>query len=433
MPTQTSIRSIAAFYLPLALAWLLMSIESPISVSIISRTPNAQVLTAAFLIMMAVSLWIESPVIDLLSTATTLGKSRAAVDKIRNFAVQMIIWVTAIHALVSLTPLYDLLLIRLLHVPVEVAEAARVPLAIMTPWSGCIGWRRWRQGIMIRNGITKPITLGTVLRMFTIGGVGAALLAFTKWDGLTIAAIALVTSVFVEALFIHFAAKPSIYDMPEHQAGDEQLSVGRLWKFHAPLSISTLVMLTSTPLVGAALARVAEPVLQMAAWQVATALSFTFRIATFGLTELVITVGTTPESVRAVRRFCLGLGGLLGVSMVVIWAIGADYWFFTQVLHAPPGTSAIARTGFIAAAMFPVLGGMLGYLKGRLTSKHLTMARLYGIVANVITLLIALEIGVRSGAEGVVVAATAIGLSQIAELTAYITYWRFKQRAPVMA
>ncbi len=405
-----------------------MSIESPISVSIISRTPNAQVLTAAFLIMMAVSLWIESPVIDLLSTATTLGKSRAAVNKIRTFAVQMIIWVTVIHAVVSLTPLYDLLLIHLLQVPIEVAEAARIPLGIMTPWSACIGWRRWRQGIMIRNGVTKPITLGTVLRMFTIGGGGAALLAFTRWDGLTIAATALVTSVFVEALFIHFAAKPSIHDMPEHQEGDELLSVGRLWKFHAPLSISTLVMLTSTPLVGAALARVAEPVLQMAAWQVATAMSFTFRVATFGLTELVITLGTTPAAVRAVRRFCLGLGGLMGVAMVFLWAVGADYWFFTQVLHAPPQTAAIARAGFIAAAIFPVLGGMLGYLKGRLTSKHLTMARLYGIVANVVTLLIALEIGVRTGGYGVLVAAAAIGLSQTAELIAYVTYWRFNQR-----
>ena len=68
-------RTILRFYYPLALSWLFMAIESPIAIIILSRLPGSEVATAAFLIMMGLALWIESPVIDMLSTSTTLARN----------------------------------------------------------------------------------------------------------------------------------------------------------------------------------------------------------------------------------------------------------------------------------------------------------------------------------------------------------------------
>lgn len=421
------LRAIAAFYVPLALSWLLMAIESPVSVSILSRSQDAKTLTAGFLILMAVSLWIESPVIDLLSTATTLGKSRAAVARIRAFAWQTMALVTVAHAAVSLTPIYDWLLGSVLGVPSDVLAATRWPLAIMIPWSACIGWRRWRQGVMIRAGNTKPITLGTLIRLVSLVGVGNGLLALTPLDGLTIAATALVASVFCEAVYIHFAALPSLRALPEHDSADASLSAKKLWSFHLPLTASTLVMMTTTPLVGAALSRANEPVVQMAAWQVTIALSFLFRVATFGLTELVITLAKTEDDARQVRRFCLTLGAGLAGLMVVMWLFGLERWFYATALSADPAILPAASLGFIASCLQPLFGGMLGYMKGRLTSRHLTFARLIGITANLVALMMALEVGLRAGWPGVIIAATALVCSQVAELGTYVVLWRRSQ------
>ena len=69
-------RHILKFYSPLALSWIFMAVESPIALSVISRMPNAEICRAAFQPLMALAYLIESPVIDLLTTATTLGKDR---------------------------------------------------------------------------------------------------------------------------------------------------------------------------------------------------------------------------------------------------------------------------------------------------------------------------------------------------------------------
>jgi hypothetical protein len=61
-------RHILKFYLPLALSWIFMAIESPIALSVISRMSNAEINAAAFQPLMALALLIESPVIDLLKT-----------------------------------------------------------------------------------------------------------------------------------------------------------------------------------------------------------------------------------------------------------------------------------------------------------------------------------------------------------------------------
>lgn len=405
-----------------------MSVESPISVSIISRGESARVETAAFLVMMAIALWIESPVIDLLSTTTTLGRSHQALGEIRRFALLMMGLVTALHAAVALTPLYDMVVRGILQTPPDVAEAMRIPLAIMIPWSAAIGWRRWRQGAMIRQGHTHAITLGTILRMLTIGGAGYGLLVFSPLTGLESAATALVTSVIVEALFIHFAARRALAQIEAIPEDGEPLTQRQLWGFHMPLTGSTLVMLTSTPIVGAALARVQDPVLQMAAWQVATALSFNFRVATFGLTELVIALGKDEQAAGMIRRFCLTLGTGLALLMIVCWATGFDLWFFRNVLQADVATLEWARWGFLAGVVFPFMGGFLGYLKGRLTRERLVMARLYGILMGVTTLCVALTLGVQSTIPGVFVAAGSIFVAQIAEVSVYAIAWRRHKR-----
>jgi len=80
--------------------------------------------------------------------------------------------------LVPLTPLYALVVFGLLRPPPEVVEPARLGLRIMTPWTMAIAYRRYQQGVLIRFGRSRAVSLGTAVRLVTIAltlAVGAAL------------------------------------------------------------------------------------------------------------------------------------------------------------------------------------------------------------------------------------------------------------------
>ncbi len=94
-----------------------MSVEGPLSVALISRLPGAEVSTAAFQIMMGLALWLESPIIDLLSTSTTLAKSRQNYVQLSRFVWWLIATVTIAHALVAFTPLYWIVTRQIMGVP----------------------------------------------------------------------------------------------------------------------------------------------------------------------------------------------------------------------------------------------------------------------------------------------------------------------------
>ena len=79
-PSELTTRYALKFFWPLALSWLFMSVEGPTCVGFLSRTANPVALTAAFNLLMSLALFMESPIIDLLTTATTLASSPVVVS-----------------------------------------------------------------------------------------------------------------------------------------------------------------------------------------------------------------------------------------------------------------------------------------------------------------------------------------------------------------
>ena len=60
--------------------------------------------------------------------------------------------------LVAFTPLYGLVVVDLMNIPLDVAAEARVTLQILSFWSFPVAWRRAHQGVLIRIGLIHNIT-----------------------------------------------------------------------------------------------------------------------------------------------------------------------------------------------------------------------------------------------------------------------------------
>jgi hypothetical protein len=423
-----TIRQVLALYIPLALSWLLMAMEGPTAVSVVSRAADSKVHLAAFMVLMAVSLFIESPVIDLLTTSTRLIQNRSQYRPVRSFAIGMMIWCTVIHALATVTPAY-FVWTSWLHLDKQVVEVLRGPLIVMIPWSAAIGWRRWQQGLLIRAGTTRPVTVGTLMRLGVMLAAGFGLLNFSSLSGTMIAGIALVASVTTEALYVTWAARYCYDNLPLSPDEGSPLSWQDIAKFHLPLTMSTTVALATGTLLSGAISRAPDNVTQLAAWQVHTSVAWLFRTMTFALPEVIITCVKTEKDARLLRQFCIWLGVSLSVVQLLVHLTGLDRVIFATVLEVKPEVLEPARFALLLTAVIPLIAGALNYLRGRLALSQNTVARLVATVVSTIALVLSLAYFGQSGFDGVVIASGALVLSMVVDMGVQLYYWKKSRRA----
>lgn len=405
-----------------------MAVEGPVAMWLIGLTPDSKVNAAAFLIVMGVAIFIESPVIDLLSTGTTLGVDKARFNVLTRFTLWTMAWVTVAHCVVVFTPLYGWVATALLGARPEVAEAAWPGLACMPFWSAAVGWRRYLQGIMIRAGVTRPISWGTLVRIAAMVGVGWGLTRVEGLPGLAVVGLALSAAVFAEAVYIHIVSRPVVRSLPERDDSAEPVSFGRIFRFHAPLTLSTMLMLSTPLFMSRSLASAPDPVVSMAAWQTAGTLLWLFRTVTFALPEAVIALYRVGRE-RVLWRFCAWVGGVLSAAVLGFHLTGWDMALFRGFFQSDAAVAERAALAFVFCAPLPVLGAVMNYYRGLLTAHHVTSARLVAITAALGGLLVSLWVLGGTGWPGVVVAAVALGIGQTVELTALVlALWRWTQR-----
>ena len=402
-----------------------MGLEGPVCESVINRMSHPEISAAAWPILMGIAIWIESPVIDLLSTSTTLAKDRQRYELISRFVWYLLMWVTVAHALIVLTPLYPVVAQSLLGVKPAVAEAARKGLVILIPWSAMIGWRRYLQGILIRHGRTRTISVGTTARVIALCITAFVLFDATHLPSIVIAATAIITGVAVEAGIIHWLSREVIAHNFTRQepTSEEPLTMKKLVGFHFPLTATTMVNLLIMPLVSAGLARTEHPVLALAGYGVASAILFLHRAVTFCIPEVVITLYKNEQSMVKLRQFSLGVGAISSLLIFSLGLTGLDRFLFAWLIQAKPPIAEMAHGCYLFSAAVPFVDAAQAYVRGVLTAHHLTVSRLVAVLGAIIVLIGVIILGVTLRWSGPVLAAAAVTSSLLAELVVLSWAW----------
>lgn len=415
-------------YWPLALSWFFMGWEGQVAVGLIGLMPKNEVLQAGVLVVWGIAMLVESPVIDLLSTATTLGTDRVRYAQISKFAGLLMIWVAVVHIAVVFTPAYEVVAVDWMGNKPQVAAAARNGLYWMPLWAACVGWRRYRQGIMIRAESTRPISIGTLIRVVMTAAVGGGLYFGNVLSGMAVVGAAFASAVFAEALYIHFASAKVIDRLPA-DLGEEPMAMGKMLKFHLPLTASTVLMLSTPFLMARALNQTDHPILAMAAWQVAGTVAWLFETATFALPEAVIARFRAGDE-KTIAGFCLSVGGALTGGMVLAHFSGLDSWIFQYAYHSKPEVTREATMAFLWTSPTPLLISAQAFYRGLLTSHHITAARMGAIVAALAAMAVALQVSLRAGLPGVAVASLGVLSYATVELGVLALVWARSSLAP---
>lgn len=404
-----------------------MAVEAPVCSRVISSNQSgAAVNLAAYQIFFTLAMWFESPVIDLLSTSTTLVKGRLTHGKLRSFTLGLMGWVTAIHALVALTPIFSWICGAILKVEPHVAEVARPGFIAMLPWSAAIGWRRYLQGILIRNGQTRSVGMGTLVRVGTVLTAAFGLSQVPNLSPSVLVGLVLVAGVTAEAVFIHWASREAVHrtDLIEDRAEGEALDYGKLFRFHIPLTLTTLVSLCGPASVAAAIDRLANPVATLAAFQLTNNLLWMLRSFTYALPEVVITLYRDATTDRALRKFSARVGILASAITGIFGLTGAAYYYFNGPLKAPSDVARIAAYGILLGFAMPSIAAAQSYFRGILTAHHLTTSRFVATGVGIGVLIVGLIIGIQMRGNGMLVAIAAPSAAMVAELAVLAAFWR---------
>jgi hypothetical protein len=443
-PESVSMRRVFHTWWPLAASWLLMAVELPTLSAVVARLADPKIHLAAWGgVVFPLALIIEAPIIMLLAASTALSKDWASYQKLRRFMMWSGGILTAVHALVAFTPLYDFVVGGLIGAPQEIIEPARIGMRIMVAWSWAIAYRRFNQGVMIRFGFSRAVGIGTAIRLMADGLVLAVGLTLRTIPGIVVAASAVATGVLCEALYAGLRVRPVLRQQVRHAPpAAEALTRRTFVQFYFPLAMTSLLNLLVQPMGSAALSRMPEALESLAVWPVLSGLVFmmrslgvafnevVFMMRSLGVAynEVVVALLDEPRSARALR----GFGGVLTVSstlllMLVTGTPLATLWFGRVIGLAAPQV-ALAQSALWFALLLPGLSAMMSWFQGVILHSRRTRGITEAVAIYLVVSGIVLAAGVVwGGAKGLFVAWTAFSLGSVLQ-----TFWLWLRSRPAM-
>jgi len=411
-------RYIFWFWLPMFASWLLMTAEGPLISAFTNRLPNEVIMLAAQGIVISLSVTIESPIINLLATSTALVKDRASYLIMRRFTIHWMIGLTIISVLIAFTPLFDLVVVKALGTPPEVAVWVKPGMQIMIFWSATIGWRRFLQGILIHFGHTRKMAWGTGIRLTVSAIVVTSLFFWGPWAAVINAAWTWMAGVVAEAAYITVVTLPLIENKfyEGSPVAKETLTYRELFWFHLPLAATSLLMLMAQPMVTFSLNRLPDPTISLAAWPILFQIMLISRAAALALPEVIIALSDGLPTFPSLRRFSVLMAGGLTVWMAfLIFSPLADFYIFTvQDMTAETGSLVINALPLFL--FFPAMAAITSWLRGLLIKNRTTTAVNWGMGLNLSTTAVVLAIGLSLRSDGLATAAVALNLAALLEL-----------------
>jgi hypothetical protein len=426
--SSLSYRRIFWFWIPLAAMWFMMAVEQPLVASFIARMPDPELNLAAYGVVFSIALIIEAPVIMLLAAGTALSRGVSSYRRLLRFSHLLMGGLTALHLFIALTPLFDLILLRIIGVPAPVAELGRGAFLVLTPWSAAVGYRRLWQGVLIRHDRTGVVPVTIALRLAVTGALLMIGYLLHRWSGLLVAAAAVAGGVIAAAAAAYLFARPVVRrNLRDSLQEKNPLSWRELSAFYVPLALTSLILLAARPLLTVAISRLPRALDSLAVWPVLLSVSFLGQSIAMSYQEVGIALLQDRKGFVMLQRFAWTLAAVMLLAFTVFaFSPLAEIWF-SRVVGLNAELTRMARVPMAFLAVLPAVGSVISWKRGILVTAKNTPAITRSVIVNLIVLgVILIVLGFTLPVNGALVAAIACAGSVIAE-------WLYLQLAAARA
>lgn len=347
-----------------------MSIEGPFLTALIARLAEPEFNLAAYGVAFAFALMIEAPVIMMLSASTAMVKTRISFFKLKNFSLAINVSATIIIFLISIPQIFSFIGIDLLGLPGKISLLTNKALLILIPWPAAIGYRRFYQGILIRNNLTKRVAYGTFVRLCAMASA-AVILFFSKIEGVIVGAAALSVGVVAEAIATRFMAS-AIVKKVSANFENEEITYMEIWKFYFPLAMMAFISLGIHPAVTYFVGQAKMPIESLALLPVLNSLVFIFRSIGLSYQEVALALMKNYHDYKILKNFAFGLA-LIAVAMLAVISLTplSEIWLI-NVSGLSPEIASIGTTPLMLYTIFPALTVLIGFQRSILMCEKKT-------------------------------------------------------------
>ena len=202
-----------------------------------------------------------------------------------------------------------------------------------------------------------------------------------------------------------------------------------LVRFHTPLALTSLLFLLAQPLISAALSRLPDPEIVLAAWPVTASVLFLTRAPALALPEAIIALLEEKGSFQPLRKFSLriGLACLAALALLSFTPLGRFY--YQTAIGVREELAVRAILGGQIGLLVPFLMASQSWFRGLLTARRDTLPVTLAMGLHLLVMAVTLSLGVAVRAPGVALAALALTLAMGAET---VLLWRAARRAPML-
>ena len=404
-----SYRRIFWFWIPLAAMWFMMAVEQPMIAAAIARMRDPENNLAAYGVVYAVALIIESPIIMLLTAGTALSRGAISYRRLLRFANVLIGGLTAIHLFIGITPLFDLIVRRVIGAPEQIAVLCRAPFLAITPWSAAVGYRRLWQGVLIRYDRTGVVPVTIAVRLVVTAALLAAGFAVHRYSGVLIGSVALAMGIITAAVTAYLFARPVIRrHLSESDGETDPLGQRELIAFYLPLALTSLILLAARPLLTVALTRLPNPVQSLAVWPVLLSVSFLGRSIAMSFQEVGIALNQDAAAFAMLRRFAWVLASVMLVLFCGFALTPLAGTWFRRVAGLSPELTRMTRVPMMVIAALPALGSLISWQRAFLVTARRTAAITRSVLVNLAVLgIVIVVLGVTAHLPGLLIASVA--------------------------
>jgi progressive ankylosis protein len=393
------------FWAPLAATWMMMSFEGPFIAAIIARLADAKYNLAAYGVAFSFGLIVEAPIIMIMSASVALAKDYNSFRKLKKFTNTLNIIITLLMLVLIYPPIFKYLTCSLMDLPEDLSHLIHMSTMLMLPWPGAIGYRRFYQGLLIRNNQTRKVAYGTCIRLCSMTAAALTGFFFHTIPGAYIGCAALSFGVMMEAAAARWMAGPTVRQLRETSpetitgiAATAGLTYQRIINFYYPLALSSIIGLSVNPMVSFFIGHSRYPIESLAVLPVVNSLQFLFTCLGLSFQEAAIALlGKHNEFFHELKKFA----GYLAVSLFIMISLLAftplSLIWFERISGLTHELSGFAVDPLRLVTILPATMVLMSFQRALLVNNRRTRPITYATIIEVAGILITLYICIHSG------------------------------------
>jgi hypothetical protein len=396
---------------------MLMSAEPAALAAVVARLPDPQIHLAAYgSVAFPLIGILQAPILTLLSLSTAMSKDWDSFQKGRKVMFALGGGLTILYALIAFTPLFDLIVVRLIGAPAEVVEPARLGMYVGLPWAFAVAYRRFHQGVMIRFEYSRAVTVGTLLRFSADAAVLALALSLRSIPGTAAATGMMVVGVITEAVYVGIRVRPVLRELKPLPSLADKVLLRDMITFFIPLAIMPLLQQLVRPIGSAAISRLPDPLISLDVWPVVASLSFLVVTPGSAYNEVVIAMLDRPRARRSIERFLYILMGSQFVVMLLLALTPLSYIWFNSVSGLKPDLAHLASKAFLLLIPSSLISPLNSWFTGAILHSRRSRAVTEGMVIYLTVYILGLFVaGSMLAVNGVFIAVGASVLASISQ------------------